>query len=800
MRQGSNEYIGRAVARAGARRLVEGHGRYVDDIELPRMGHLAFLRSPFAHARIGEIQTAQARARPAVLDVVTGKDIADTYDPWKGTLDHWPGLKSAPQHALAVDRVRWCGEPVVAIVAETRAEAEDAVELVTVDWEELPVLASPQAALLRGADLLHPELETNVAFEREVAVGDVEAALANGAALVEGKFRFGRHTGVSLEPRGIVAAFDPSTEQLTLYHSGQSPHQIQAIFAKILRLPEWQVRVVTPDVGGAFGLKLHIYGDEIVAAILSRRLSRPVKFIADRCESFLTDVHARDHEINARMAVDRTGKIVAFDIEDLTGIGPYAAYPRSSITEANMILNLSGTQYLIENFRAKARVVFQNKNLMAQLRAVGLPVAVTVCEHLVDQAAKAIGLDPVEIRRRNLVPDDAYPHQAVTGARFEQLSHHACLDRLLALMSYVALRSEQSDLRDRGVFRGIGLATFVEGTGPGSVTYGLGGAPISSQDGVSLRLEPTGSLVCAAGISEIGQGAEAMLGQVVAESVGVPLGRVRVLTGDTLATPYGGGSWGSRSTAICGEAAWQAGRALRGRILDIAAVLLQSSADGLDVRQGNVVDRATGQARLSLSELATTAYYRMHDLPESIQPEFMVTRHFRLTKNDYVYVNGVHASHVEVDTETGFIRVLGHWVVDDCGRMINPLLVSEQVRGGVIQGIGMALFEHCIYDELGQLCNGTLADYLVPMATEMPDIVCDHIETPSELTTLGAKGVGESGFVAAPAAVMNAVNDALSPFDARICETPITPLVVLRALGRLQSQNDSAEARQAGRT
>jgi aerobic carbon-monoxide dehydrogenase large subunit len=777
--------IGQPMPRPGARRLVQGRGTYVDDVALPGMLHIAFLRSPYAHARIAALDALAARSAPGVAAVVSGADLRQHYTPWVGVLTTQPGLRSAPQCALAVDRARWQGEPVAAVVARSRAEAEDAIELIDVRWEELPAVVDAEAALRPESELIHPELGGNLAFTRELSFGDVTTAFKTAHAVVEQEFRFGRHTGVPLEARGLVADFNAADRRLTLHHSGQSPHQIQALFSRILGLPESSIRVIDHDVGGAFGIKLHVYGDEVAAAVMSILLKRPVKFIADRLEAFVSDIHARDHQVIARMAFDSDGSITAFEIDDLTGIGAYAAYPRSSVTEANMILNLSGTQYRISNYHARARVAFQNKNVMAQFRAVGLPIATAIAETLMDRGAVALGLDPVELRRRNLAPDDAYPLQSITGAKFEQLSHQTCLRELVSLMSYDELRREQAEYRRRGVQRGIGIAVFIEGTGPSSWTYGAGGAPISSQDGATVRLDPSGTVACSASITEQGQGTETILAQIVADAVGVDPAIVRVMTGDTDSTPYGGGAWGSRGTAAGGSAAWRAARALRDNILEVAAALIQSSPAALDIRAGEVVDAATGTARISLVELANIVYFRCHELPNSLQAELVVTRHYRLTDNTYIYVNGVHGSYVEVDTDTGIVRPLRHWVVGDCGRVINPLLVDEQVRGGVVQGIGMALFEHCIYDSDGQLCNGTLADYLLPTAAEMPDILCAHVQTPSPLSPIGAKGAGESGLVAAPAAIMNAVNDALLPFNARIADTPITPRVVLRALGRI---------------
>ena len=781
-------YIGRPLARSNSHRLVKGRGTYVDDVVLPRMVHMAFLRSPHAHARIVSIDTSAARTAPGVVAVMTGNELARHYQPWADVvtvLKDQPARRLATQYALAIDRARWNGEPIAAVVAETRAEAEDAVDLISVEWEELPVVTDAESALRPQSEVIHPELGSNLAYSRDLSVGDVASAFLNAHAVVEESFRFGRHTGVPLEPRGLVAAFDPSVRKLSVHHNGQCPHMMRALFARILSLPERQVRVICRDVGGSFGIKNHVYGDEIATTVMSMLLGRPVKFIADRLESFVSDTHARDHHVRARMALDAAGTITALEVDDLTGIGPYTTYPRSSVTEANMVLNMTGAQYSIANYRASARVVFQNKNLIAQYRAVGYPIAAAVSERMVDKAAVAVGLDPVELRRRNLAPDSAYPRSAASGMKFEQLSHHACLDKLLSLMDYGKLRAEQTDLRAKGIYRGIGIGLFVEGTGASSMLFGTSDVPIFLQDGVTVWLDTSGDVACAAGATEQGQGTEMMLAQVVADAVGVAPDTIRVTTGDTDATPYGGGTWGSRGTAVGGAAAWRAGRALRDNILKIAAAMLKVEPDSLEIRAGEVVDVADGPHRLSLRELAATAYYRDRELPDDLAVELVATRHFRLTGSTHFFVNGVHGSHVEVNPETGFVKLLKHWVIDDCGRVVNPLLMEEQIRGGVVQGIGGALFEHCIYNEQGQLCNGTMADYLVPMAAEMPDIICGHVETPTRLSPLGAKGVGESGVVGAPAAVLNAVNDALTPFKVNVAETPITPRVVLRALGRI---------------
>ena len=780
-----NSYIGKTVPRPNLDRLMQGRGQYVSDIELPRMAHVVFLRSPHAHAKIVGIDAAAAKRMPGVIAVVTGKELADVVTPWVGVLSHLKGLKSAPQHAIAIDRACWQGEAVAAVVATSRAQAEDAAEAVTVEYEELDAVTDMRTALDPQTPVIHASLGDNLAFERTLDAGAVDQAFSGADEVVEADFIFGRHTGVTLEPRAIVADWNVAEEGLTIYQGSQAPHMVQNIAALHLGLEERQVRVVCKDVGGSFGIKVHIYADEMATYALSKLLRRPIKFVADRVESFNTDIHARDHRCKGRIGVKRDGTITAFEIDDLTGIGPYSMYPRTSAIEANQVVNLVGGPYAAKNYRARARVVFQNKNVMCQYRAVGHPIACSVTEGLVDLAAMRIGMDPVEIRRRNLIADDAYPCGSPSGLRFEKLSHHASLAKLMRMMDYDRLRTEQAELRKQNVHRGIGIASFIEVTNPSAAFYGVGGAKISSQDGVAVRLDAQGSVICHTSITEQGQGSESLTAQIVGSVLGVPMARVRVILGDTDNTPYGGGTWASRGAGIGGEAALQATKALRRNILQVAAAILQATADELDIADGVVVNAADGAVRFELKELARIVYFRPDTLPPGIQPELMATRHYVPREYPFAFTNGVQASWLEVDTDTGFIKLLKHWVVEDCGTIINPQLVDEQIRGGVVQGLGAALFEKCIYDERGQLTNANMADYLVPMSGEVPDIDVGHVVSPTMESELGAKGAGEAGTAGAAAAVSNAVNDALRPFNVTITEIPLTPQVVLTALGRI---------------
>jgi aerobic carbon-monoxide dehydrogenase large subunit len=780
-----NSYIGKSVPRPNLDRLMQGRGQYVSDIVLPRMAHVVFVRSPHAHARITALDVAPAKAMPGVIAVVTGRELAAVVSPWVGVLSHLKGLKSAPQHAIAVDRVCWQGEAVAAVVASSRALAEDAAEMVDVTYEELPAITDMRTALDPETSVIHPDLGDNLAFERNLDAGAVDQAFAEADEVVEAEFVFGRHTGVTLESRAVVADWNAGEARLTIYQGTQAPHMVQNIAAKHLGLTEAQVRVVCKDVGGSFGIKVHIYADEMATYGLARMLRRPVKFVADRVESFNTDIHARDHVCKGRIAVDRDGTIKAFAIDDLTGIGPYSMYPRTSAIEANQVVNLVGGPYATPNYRARARVVFQNKNVTCQYRAVGHPIACSVTEGLVDLAAQRIGMDPVAIRRRNLIRDDAYPCASPSGLRFEALSHHAALDRILAMMDYEGLRAAQTRLRQQGIHRGIGFASFIEVTNPGAAFYGVGGARISSQDGVTVRLDASGAVIAHTSITEQGQGSESLTAQIVGSVLGVSMDRVRVVLGDTDATPYGGGTWASRGAGIGGEAALQSAKALRDNILAVASAILQAQPGDLDIVDNAVVDVTGGERRIELNELARVVYFRPDTLPPGLQPELVATRHFVPRDYPFAFTNGIQAASIEVDTATGFIKLLRHWVVEDCGTLINPQLVDEQIRGGVVQGLGAALFEHCIYDERGQLTNANMADYLVPMAGEMPDIDVGHVVSPTLESELGAKGAGEAGTAGAAAAVANAVNDALAPFGVTITEIPLTPRLVLSALGRI---------------
>ncbi len=777
-------YVGQSVPRSGAKKLLEGRGTYLDDLRLPRLVHVVFFRSPHAHAVIKHLDLSKARKQPGVVAVFDGHEVAKFCTPWVGVLGHLKGIRSAPQFAIAPERACWQGEAVAAVVAQTRRQAEDALDHVMADWDLLPVVTDMEASLA-GDVVIHPDLGDNKCFSRELITENFEAEFAKADVVVEKVYEFSRHTGVTNEPRGILADYNPAENLLTVYQGTQTPNMMQDIFSRHLGIPESNVRVICKDVGGSFGIKVHVYPDEMATAAISVMLKRPVKFSADRIESFLTDIHAREHKVKIKLACTHQGDIIAFDMNDLTGIGPYSVYPRTSGIEGNQVVNLTGGPYKHKHYKAKLDVVFTNKNVTCQYRAVGHPIAMAITEGIVDEAARKIGMDPAEFRRRNLIADDAYPYTFPSGVKFEKLSHHQCLDQLMTLMDYKGLRQEQADLRAQGIYRGIGLAAMIEVTNPSPAFYGVGGARISAQDGATIRLDPAGMVNVLVSVTEQGQGTEAVFTQIAATAVGVKVENVRVITGDTAITPYGGGTWASRGAGIGGEAVLQAGKVLRKHILDVAAAILKVEAATLDLVNGVVVDKLSGQEQMPLSEVGRVAYFRPDTLPMNFQSELTVTRHYTPREYGFTFTNGIQASYVEVDTETGFVKLLKHWCVEDCGTVINPMLVDEQIRGGIVQGIGGAMFEECTYSEDGQLLNGSMADYLVPMAGEMPDMVIGHVQTPTKTSELGAKGAGEAGTAGAPGAVMNAINDALAPLNANVSVQPFTPQRVLAALGKI---------------
>ena len=776
-------HVGSRVKRPDDPRILTGRGRYVDDVVLPRMVHVAFVRSAHAHARLGRVDAEAARRAPDVVGVLGGAEAARLCKPYRGVLAHFTGMKTGAMQPLALERVRYVGEPIVAVAATSRAAAEDAARLVAVEYEPLPAVLDPGQALAPGAPLIHGELGDNLIYETRLTAGDVPGAFAAAHRVYAREFTIGRHTGVPIEPRSLVADYEPSTRALTLWISSQVPHMMQAVLAELFSLPEQRVRVIAPDVGGSFGIKIHVYQDDLAACALAQVLGRPVKWVATRRESFLADIHAREQSVRVEVAAAADGTLTGMRAHITAAVGPYSAYPRSSVVEGGQVLRLLPGPYRLRNYDATLQVVAQNKMITSQYRAVGHPIATAVTESMIELIARDLGLDPAELRRRNLVRPDEFPYASATGNVYDSGSYHAALETLLEAAGYDALRGEQRAARAAGRAVGIGLSCFVELTGPGAEFYGVGGAPISGQEGTTVRLEPSGAVTVLTGVTDQGQGMRTALAQIVADELGVPLESIAVLSGDTGVVPYGGGTWASRGMPIGGSATLLAVRALRDRVRRVAAALFEAHEGDVEVAEGRVSVRGSPDRALTLRELAKTVWFRSNEL-RGVEPSLEATVHYT-NPGAWTFTNGAHLAVVEVDTETGRVRVLKYVAVDDCGRLVNPALVEGQVRGGVAQGIGGALWEHCVYDDAGQLLTATLMDYAVPTAADLSPIEVHHLETPAPSIAGGYKGAGEGGTAGAPAAILNAVNDALAPFGVTLTEQPVTPERVLRALGCL---------------
>jgi carbon-monoxide dehydrogenase large subunit len=777
--------VGQPVKRIEDGRLLVGQGRFVDDLHLPRMVHAAFVRSPHAHARITRVDVSRATAAPGVVAVLTAADATRLCRPWRGILTDYVGMKTAPQHALALDKVRYVGEPVAAIAATDRYLAEDACDLVEVEYEALPAVVDPEAAMRPDAPVIHDELGDNLIYRGGFDKGEVDQAFAAAHRVYRDRFVVGRQTCVALEPRSLVASYEPLDRSLTVWISSQVPHMMQAIFARILGLPEQKVRVIAPDVGGSFGLKIHCYSDDVAACALSLTLGRPVKWVADRLESFATDIHCREHLVDVEAAVSEDGTVLGLRSRAITGVGPWSCYPRSSVVEGNQVIRLLTGPYRVRNYSAELSVVAQTKALMSQYRAVGHPIASMVMEAVLDRAARDLDLDPAEIRRRNLVRRDEFPYTTAFGYVLESGSYIESLDLVLDKGGYASWREEQARARREARHLGIGLSCFIELTAPGSF-YGSGGAPISAQDSATVRLEPSGTVTALVGVTNQGQGAHTAFAQIIADQLGVPIEDVNVMSGDTALVPYGGGTSGSRGAVLGAGASILACQLVREKIRKVAASMLEAAPEDLELQDRKVFVRGSPDRSLALADLGFRVYYQSDKLPRDLEPSLEATAHYTPAR-PITWANGAHLVVVEVDVATGLVKILRYVTVEDCGPMINPALVAQQVRGAVVQGIGSSLYEHVVYDREGQLLTRTLMDYLVPGAAEMPDIEVHHLETPSPFTVGGFKGIAEAGTAGAPAAILSAVNDALAPFGVRLTQQPITPDLIrgaLREVGR----------------
>ncbi len=775
--------IGARVARLEDPRFLTGHGSYVADMKRPGLVHLAIRRSEQPHARVIGIETAAAKRIPGVIDVFTATTLPGPVKPIFA-ISRMRNYHATATLPLARDKVRYVGEPVAAVVAENRYIAEDAAESIEVAYEPLAVAVDAATAIEPNAPLLHEEAETNILAAREFSRGDPETVMAEAAIRVRGRFRFHRKTPAAIENRACLAEYDPGRGVLTLHSTTQVPGIIRDALVEILDLPGHRVRVVAPDVGGGFGGKCSLYPEEILAAALARRLGRPVKWVGDRLEDLASTGQAFDEAVDAEMGLDAAGRILALIATAIGDIGAYSIYPWTAAIEPVQVVSFLTGPYRVPNYRGAVQAVATPKAPSGPYRGVGRPVATFVAERLMDMAAKKLGLDPGEIRLRNFIADDEFPYKAPSGLVWDQAGFTECLIEARKAIGYDALRAEQTKARDKGRRLGIGFASYAELTGLGSRISAAPGMPINTgTESAKVRIDSTGAVTATFGIASHGQGLETTLAQVVAETLGVGVADVRVIHGDSAEVAHGTGTYASRSAVLGGGAALLAARAVREKAMRIAAHLLEAAPDDLDAAAGQIFVKGTDR-RLSFRDLARAVYSEIGRIPKELQEHLEASKvydpYFGTT------TSATHIAVVEVDPETCKVTPLRYVAVEDCGRVINPLIVDGQVHGGVAQGIGAALTEEVVYDDKGQLLSASFVDYVMPGACEIPPIEAHHIAAESPSTVGGFRGMGEGGTIGAVAAIANAISDALAPEDIDVNELPATPQRLFRLLHRAE--------------
>jgi len=769
--------VGTSVKRKEDLKLLTGRARYIDDIELPGMVWMSVVRSPYAHATIGSVDLSAAREAPGVIAAFSGEELAGE---WAGSLPcAWPVTEdiNMPAHwPLARGKARHVGDGVAVIVAETREQAADAIELVMVDYEPLPAVVDPEAALGEGAPLVHDEFGTNKCYTWALAGGEVDEAFASAAASVKERYRQQRLIPNAIEPRGVIAQPIPGTGDLTLFSATQVPHILRVTLAGVIGMPEAKLRIVAPDVGGGFGSKLNVYAEEALAAALARRLERPVKWIETRSENYLATIHGRDVVQEIELAADADGRVTGVRVKLVAAMGGYLQLVTPGIPLLGAWLYAGA--YAIGAYSFECTGVFTHTTPTDAYRGAGRPEATYAVERAMDALARELGKDPVELRRLNFMKE--FPATIAAGLTVDSGDYEAHLDRALEILDYDALRREQAERRQAGdpKLLGIGFSTYLEmcGLAPsrilGAIRYVAGG-----WDAASVRFLPTGAVQLVIGTSPHGQGHVTTFSQIVAERLGVDVDDVEVLHGDTAVSPIGMDTYGSRSLPVGGTAVWHACQKVLDKARLIAAHQLGVTADDLQEEGGTFT--APDGSLVTAKEIAFAAW-TAHDLPDGMEPGLEALAVF--DPENFSWPAGTHVAVVEVDTETGSVDLRRYVAVDDVGRVINPEIVQGQVQGGLAQGIAQALWEEAVHDEDGNLLTSNMVNYLVPSAAELLSFELDRTETPATTNPMGVKGVGETGTIASTPAVMNAVIDALAPYGVTDIDMPATPERVWRAI------------------
>ena len=769
--------FGASIKRREDPRLITGRGTYVDDIKLVGMLHMALVRSPYAHANITSIDTSAASAADGVVAVLTGEDIGEEI----GLPCGWvvPDTIEVPHPPLAIGKVRCVGDAVVAIVADSPAAAADAAELVEVGYDVLPAAVNAELATHDGAAQVHDSAPNNIGFEWEVGGGDMEAAASSAEVRVSERIVNQRLIPNPMEGRAVVADFNPGTNQVTLWTSSQIPHLVRLLLALVTGHPEHQIRVVAPDVGGGFGCKLYLYAEEVIAFVAAKQIGRPIKWTEERQENYLATTHGRDHIGDWEIMGNRDGTITGISGTVYANMGAYLSTFAPAIPTYLFGLMLVGP-YNIANVNCKVIGVFTNTTPVDAYRGAGRPEATYVVERMLDRFAAEIGMDPAEVRRKNLIAPFEDGHEVATGVIYDSGDYENALDLALSMIGYDDFRKEQEEARQQGRYMGVGLSTYVEicGMAPSAVAYSLG-ARAGVWESSLVRVHPTGKITVYSGSSGHGQGHETTFAQLAASELGVPVEDVEVVESDTAQVQQGTGTFGSRSAVVGGTAIHMSVEKIKDKAKKIAAHMLEAAPEDIVYEDGQLFVQGAPAEAKSFQEVALAAYW-YDGLPEGLEPGLEATSIY--DPQNFTWPFGTHICAVEVDPDTGDVTVLRYVAVDDVGNVINPMIVDGMVHGGVAQGIGQALWEEGVYDDDGQLITGSMLDYAVPQAASLPSFETARTVTPSPTNPLGVKGAGETGTIAASPAVINAVVDALSPFGVTHMDMPAKAEKVWRAM------------------
>jgi carbon-monoxide dehydrogenase large subunit len=799
--------FGTSIKRREDPRLITGRGTYTDNMKLPNMTFAYVIRSPHAHAKIKSIDASKALAHPGVVAVFTGKDTSGL-GPIPCGWSH-PGLIVPKHHVIAIDEVNFVGDTVAVVVAEDRYTARDAADLVEIDYEpihavvdleqavagseekrveapeteadELPAAVAIEHALQPGPRLVHDEVAHNTAFTWSIGDKDkANAAFAQAAHVTKLKIRNNRIQASAIEPRAAIASYDTAMDQTTLWMTSQNPHIHRLLMAAfVLGMPEHKLRVIAPDVGGGFGSKIFLYNEEIICVWASKQLGRPVKWTSERREAYMSDAHGRDHVTWANMALDKDGKILALDVKTLANMGAYLSTFSTAIPTYLYATLLSG-EYNISTIYCLVNGVVTNTVPVDAVRGAGRPEATFVIERLMDTAAMEMGIDPLELRRRNMIQPDQFPFQTAVALAYDSGNYQGALDKALQMIGYDDLRKKQREMRAQGKYMGIGFSTYIEACGLApSALVGSLGAGAGQWESALVRVMPTGTVNVYTGSHSHGQGHETTMAQIASNELGINYENINVIHGDTDALPYGWGTYGSRSAAVGGSAMVKAAQRVKEKAIKLAAHLLEANEADVEIVEGSFQVKGVPSKTKSWFDVALMAHLA-HNLPAGMEPGLEFSAFY--DPSNFTYPFGTHICVTEVDADTGEVKIVRYLAVDDVGHQINPMIVEGQIHGGLAHGIGQALWENAGYTAEGQPLAGSMMDYALPRASYLPSFELGHTVTPCPHNPLGVKGVGETGAIASPAAVVNSVVDALAPFGVKHIDMPLTPEKVWRAM------------------